>query len=228
MITGQVPYSVIGTDAFQECDTVGITMPVTKHNWLITDPADIPRIVREAFHVATTGRPGPVLVDIPKDVANMQMDWYWPESVDLPGYKPTTKGHAKQIKDAARLMGEAHRPVLYVGGGILKARRRGDAARARRADGLPGRDDADGARRLSRRPRAVPRHAGDARQLHRRHRDAEGRPAHRARAPGSTTGSPARSGPSRPTRRSSTSTSTRPSSARSAGRTCRSSATAGS
>src|SRR6516165_4032739 len=122
MITGQVPYAVIGTDAFQECDTVGITMPVTKHNWLVTDPADIPRIVREAFHVATTGRPGPVLVDVPKDVANMEMEWYWPESVDLPGYKPNVKGHAKQIKDAARLMGESRRPVLYVGGGILKSR----------------------------------------------------------------------------------------------------------
>jgi len=122
MITGQVPYSVIGTDAFQECDTVGITMPVTKHNWLVTDAQDIPRIVREAFHVATTGRPGPVLVDLPKDVSNQMMDWEWPESVDLPGYKPTMKGHAKQIKDAARLMSEAKRPVLYVGGGILKAR----------------------------------------------------------------------------------------------------------
>ena len=122
MITGQVPYSVIGTDAFQEADTVGITMPVTKHNWLVTDAQDIPRIVREAFHVATTGRPGPVLVDLPKDVSNQMMDWEWPESVDLPGYKPTMKGHAKQIKDAARLMSEARRPVLYVGGGILKAR----------------------------------------------------------------------------------------------------------
>ena len=122
MITGQVPYSVIGTDAFQEADTVGITMPVTKHNWLVTDAQDIPRIVREAFHVATTGRPGPVLVDLPKDVSNQLMDWEWPESVDLPGYKPTMKGHAKQIKDAARLMSEAKRPVLYVGGGILKAR----------------------------------------------------------------------------------------------------------
>ncbi|MFM7061206.1 MAG: acetolactate synthase large subunit [Actinomycetes bacterium] len=122
MITGQVPYAVIGTDAFQECDTVGITMPVTKHNWLVTDAADIPEIVREAFHVATTGRPGPVLVDVPKDVAQQTMDWYWPESVDLPGYKPTTKGHAKQIKEAARLMGQAQRPVIYAGGGILKAR----------------------------------------------------------------------------------------------------------
>src|SRR6188768_2500451 len=122
VITGQVPYSVIGTDAFQECDTVGITMPVTKHNWLVTDAQDLPRIIREAFHVATTGRPGPVLVDVPKDISNQLMDWEWPESVDLPGYKPTTKGHAKQVKDAARLMAEAHRPVIYAGGGILKAR----------------------------------------------------------------------------------------------------------
>src|SRR6266536_3736718 len=122
VITGQVPYSVIGSDAFQEADTVGITMPVTKHNWLVTDPQDIPRYVREAFHVATTGRPGPVLVDVPKDIANQMMDWYWPESVDLPGYKPNVKGHPKQIKDAARLWSEAHRPVIYAGGGILKAR----------------------------------------------------------------------------------------------------------
>ena len=121
-ITGQVPYAVIGTDAFQECDTVGITMPVTKHNWLVTDAADIPEIIREAFHVATTGRPGPVLVDVPKDVAQQTMDWYWPDSLDLPGYKPTTKGHAKQIKEAARLMAAAQRPVIYAGGGILKAR----------------------------------------------------------------------------------------------------------
>ena len=121
VITGQVPYAVIGTDAFQEADTVGITMPVTKHNWLISDAQDIPRIVREAFHVATTGRPGPVLVDLPKDVANTPMDWYWPEKVDLPGYKPNVKGHPKQIKDAARLIQAARQPVIYAGGGILKA-----------------------------------------------------------------------------------------------------------
>ena len=122
VITGQVPYANIGTDAFQECDTVGITMPVTKHNWLVTDAQEIPRIVREAFHVATTGRPGPVLVDVPKDIANQEMDWYWPDSIDLPGYKPKTKGHAKQVKDAARLMSQSRRPVIYAGGGILKAR----------------------------------------------------------------------------------------------------------
>ena len=129
VVTGQVATSSIGTDAFQECDTVGITMPVTKHNWLITDAADVPRVIREAFHVATSGRPGPVLVDMPKDVSNQMMTWEWPESVDLPGYKPTTKGHAKQIKEAARLMRTASRPVIYAGGGILKAR----AAEALRA-----------------------------------------------------------------------------------------------
>ena len=122
VVTGQVAYTSIGTDAFQEADTTGITMPVTKHNWLISDAQDIPRVVREAFHVATTGRPGPVLIDFPKDVANATMDWYWPDGVDLPGYRPTTKGHPKQIKDAARLINEATRPVIYAGGGILAAR----------------------------------------------------------------------------------------------------------
>ncbi|MDQ1509813.1 MAG: acetolactate synthase large subunit, partial [Actinomycetota bacterium] len=121
VITGQVAYSVIGTDAFQEADTVGITMPVTKHNWLISDAQDIPRVVREAFHVATTGRPGPVLIDLPKDVANAPMEWYWPEKVDLPGYKPNVKGHPRQIKDAARLINEASRPVIYAGGGIMNS-----------------------------------------------------------------------------------------------------------
>ena len=122
VITGQVPLAVIGTDAFQECDTVGITMGVTKHNWLITSAEDIPRIVKEAFHVATTGRPGPVLIDLPKDIANEEMEWYWPESIDLPGYKPTTTGHPKQIKEAAKVIAAAKKPVIYAGGGILKAR----------------------------------------------------------------------------------------------------------
>jgi acetolactate synthase I/II/III large subunit len=121
VITGQVAYSAIGTDAFQEADTVGITMPITKHNWLVSDVNDIPRVIREAFHVATTGRPGPVLVDFPKDIANQTMEWYWPEKVEMPGYKPTTKGHPKQIKDAARLIQSAKKPVILAGGGILKA-----------------------------------------------------------------------------------------------------------
>ncbi len=122
VITGQVAYSAIGSDAFQECDTTGITMPVTKHNWLVTDAQDIPQIVREAFHVATTGRPGPVLVDVPKDISNAMMEWYWPEGVDLPGYQPNTRGHPGMIREAARLITESRRPVIYAGGGILKAR----------------------------------------------------------------------------------------------------------
>ena len=121
-VTGQVPSVAIGSDAFQECDTTGITMSVTKHNWLVMDAQDIPRIVREAFHIATTGRPGPVLIDVPKDVSMQTMDWYWPESVDLPGYKPNTVGHPRMIKEAARLIADSRRPVIYAGGGILKAR----------------------------------------------------------------------------------------------------------
>ncbi|MGH9300379.1 MAG: thiamine pyrophosphate-dependent enzyme [Acidimicrobiales bacterium] len=122
VVSGQVALSSIGTDAFQECDTTGITMSVTKHNWLVTEAADIPRVVAEAFHVATTGRPGPVLIDVPKDVANQTMEWYWPESVDLPGYKPVTRGHPRMIKEAANLISRSRRPVIYAGGGILKAR----------------------------------------------------------------------------------------------------------
>jgi acetolactate synthase-1/2/3 large subunit len=121
-ITGQVPTGAIGTDAFQECDTVGITRSVTKHNELVMSAQDLPKAIREAFHIATTGRPGPVLVDVPKDVLQSTMDWYWPDSVDLPGYKPTTKGHPRMIREAARLILAAERPVLYCGGGILKAR----------------------------------------------------------------------------------------------------------
>jgi acetolactate synthase-1/2/3 large subunit len=121
-ITGQVPTAAIGTDAFQECDTVGITRSVTKHNELVMTPEDLPRAIKEAFHIATTGRPGPVLVDVPKDVLTSSMDWYWPDSVDLPGYKPNLAGHPKQIKEAARLILAARQPILYVGGGVLKAR----------------------------------------------------------------------------------------------------------
>jgi acetolactate synthase I/II/III large subunit len=127
VITGQVASSSIGTDAFQECDTVGITRSVTKHNELVTEAADIPRVIREAFHIATTGRPGPVLVDIPKDIVDPMnprsaMEWYWPDSLDLPGYQPVTHGDPAAIRAAADLILQARRPVLYVGGGILKAR----------------------------------------------------------------------------------------------------------
>jgi acetolactate synthase-1/2/3 large subunit len=125
-ITGQVPTTAIGTDAFQECDTVGITRSVTKHNELIMSADDVPLMVRQAFHIATTGRPGPVLLDLPKDVLQNTMTWHWPsddEVLDsLPGYKPVTKGHPRMIKEAARMILEARQPVIYAGGGILKAR----------------------------------------------------------------------------------------------------------
>ncbi|MHB8513597.1 MAG: acetolactate synthase large subunit [Actinomycetota bacterium] len=120
-ITGQVPRWAIGGDAFQECDATGITMPVTKHNWLVQDPQELPRIMAEAFHIARTGRPGPVLVDIPKDVLQADVAWWYPDHVDLPGYRPVTKGNLKQIREAARLLLSARKPVLYVGGGVIKA-----------------------------------------------------------------------------------------------------------
>ncbi|WP_419850781.1 biosynthetic-type acetolactate synthase large subunit [Candidatus Poriferisocius sp.] len=127
VVTGQVPYAAIGTDAFQECDTTGITMSVTKHNYLVTEAADIPQVIHDAFYIATTGRPGPVLVDIPKDIVDPNnprsaMEWYTPDSHDLPGYLPNQAGDAELIRQAAKLICEAERPVLYTGGGILKSR----------------------------------------------------------------------------------------------------------
>ncbi|MEV0536999.1 acetolactate synthase large subunit [Kitasatospora sp. NPDC050463] len=120
-ITGQVASKAIGTDAFQEADICGITMPITKHNFLVTDPAEIPRVISEAFHIAATGRPGPVLVDIAKDALQATTTFRWPAETSLPGYRPVTKPHAKQIREAAKLLVSAKRPVLYVGGGVLKA-----------------------------------------------------------------------------------------------------------
>ena len=120
-ITGQVGASFIGTDAFQEADIVGITMPVSKHNFLVTDPADIPRVVAEAFHIARTGRPGPVLVDVAKSALQARTVFEWPTELHLPGYHPVTKPHSKQIREAAKLLATARRPVLYVGGGAIRS-----------------------------------------------------------------------------------------------------------
>ena len=120
-ITGQVASSAIGSDAFQEADIRGITMPITKHSYLVTDPKEIPRVIAEAFHIASTGRPGPVLVDIAKDAMQKMTTFEWPTDLSLPGYRPTTRPHGKQVREAARLMREAKRPVLYVGGGVIKA-----------------------------------------------------------------------------------------------------------
>ena len=127
VITGQVPLSAIGTDAFQECDTTGITMAVTKHNFLVTNAQDIPQIIHEAFHIATTGRPGPVLVDIPKDIVDPRnprsaMQWYEPNSINLPGYNPQVTPDPAGLRAAAELILASKQPVIYAGGGILKAR----------------------------------------------------------------------------------------------------------
>lgn len=128
-ITGQVAKSMIGTDAFQEADIVGITMPVTKHSFLVTDPAEIPARIAEAFHIASTGRPGPVLVDIAKSAMQTETRFVWPTEPDIPGYRPITKPHIKQVREAARLLATSRKPVLYVGGGVIRA----DAAAQLRA-----------------------------------------------------------------------------------------------
>jgi acetolactate synthase-1/2/3 large subunit len=120
-VTGQVSSASIGTDAFQEADIRGITMPITKHNYLVTKAADIPRAIAEAFHIASTGRPGPVLVDVAKDALQAMTTFEWPERIDLAGYHPVTRPHAKQVREAARLIVESRRPVLYVGGGVIRA-----------------------------------------------------------------------------------------------------------
>jgi acetolactate synthase-1/2/3 large subunit len=120
-ITGQVPSGAIGTDAFQEADIRGITMPITKHSYLVTNPDEIPRVIAEAFHIASTGRPGPGLVDIAKDAMQKMTTFQWPHELALPGYRPTTRPHGKQVREAAKLIAEAKRPVLYVGGGVIKA-----------------------------------------------------------------------------------------------------------
>ena len=120
-ITGQVPSAAIGTDAFQEADIRGITMPFTKHNYLITDPAEIPGAIAEAFHIATTGRPGPVLVDVAKDALQKVTTFNWPTSINLAGYKPQSTPNAQAITDAAALIAQSSKPVFYVGGGVIKA-----------------------------------------------------------------------------------------------------------
>ena len=120
-ITGQVPSLAIGTDAFQEADIRGITMPFTKHNFLVTNPDDIPRVIAEAFHIATSGRPGPVLVDIAKDALQKQTTFDWPTTVNLAGYKPQIQPNKSAISDAAALIAQSAKPVFYVGGGVIKA-----------------------------------------------------------------------------------------------------------
>ena len=120
-ITGQVATTAIGSDAFQEADVTGITMPITKHNELVHSVERIPQAIKEAFHVARSGRPGPVLVDLPKDVLNQTFTWDWDQQVDLPGYRPTVRGHGRMIREALDLIARAKRPVIYAGGGLVRA-----------------------------------------------------------------------------------------------------------
>jgi acetolactate synthase-1/2/3 large subunit len=136
-ITGQVAKSSIGTDAFQEADIQGITLPITKHNYLVQTGEELPRILAEAFHLAGTGRPGPVLVDIPKDVLQAQTMFSWPPTLELPGYRPTLHPHGKQIREAARLIAAAKRPVLYVGGGVIKAKASASLLKLAELTGVP-------------------------------------------------------------------------------------------
>ncbi|WHT18155.1 acetolactate synthase large subunit [Crossiella sp. CA-258035] len=136
-ITGQVARSSIGTDAFQEADICGITMPITKHNILVTDAAEIPRAIAEAFHIASTGRPGPVLVDLPKDILQATTSFSWPPEMRLPGYRPTTKPHGKQVREAAKLIAAAKRPVLYVGGGVVRGKASAELLELAELTGIP-------------------------------------------------------------------------------------------
>ncbi|WP_067667525.1 acetolactate synthase large subunit [Nocardia miyunensis] len=136
-ITGQVGRGLIGTDAFQEADISGITMPVTKHNFLVNDALDIPRMIAEAFHLASTGRPGAVLVDIPKDVLQAQTLFSWPPEMRLPGYRPVTKPHGKQVREAARMILDSKSPVLYVGGGVIKAEASAELLELAELTGIP-------------------------------------------------------------------------------------------
>ena len=137
IITGQVGRALLGSDGFQEADTCGITMPVTKHNFLVTDPDEIAATIAAAFHLASTGRPGPVLVDIPKDVFQAETTWRWPVQLPLPGYRPTTRPHAGQIATAAAAIVAARRPVLYVGGGIIKSEAHAELMQLAEMTGIP-------------------------------------------------------------------------------------------
>jgi acetolactate synthase-1/2/3 large subunit len=136
-ITGQVRTTLIGTDAFQECDITGVTMPIVKHSWLVQDAREIPEVMKAAFHVARSGRCGPVLVDVPRDVQEAELDFAYPDAVDLPGWRPPTKVHPLQIREAARAIASAEKPVLYVGGGTLNADACGELLELAEAGRLP-------------------------------------------------------------------------------------------
>ena len=178
-LTGQVRTELLGTDGFQEADTIGITMPIVKHSFMIQHPLELPRAIHEAFHIARTGRPGPVVVDIPKDLSRADIPYEPITDVHLPGYQPTTDGNQKQIRLAAKALANARRPVIYAGGGAVA--RIGRADRARDLRPAAGHLHADGSWRLSRPAPAVARDARDARHPGGQLRDRRGRPDRRRR-----------------------------------------------
>src|SRR6201995_4316424 len=136
-ITGQVRTELLGTDGFQEADTIGITMPIVKHSFMIQHPLELPRSIHEAFHIARTGRPGPVVVDIPQDLSRADIPYEPVDDVHLPGYQPTTEGNTKQIRQAAKALAAARRPVLYVGGGVISANASAELTELATADRFP-------------------------------------------------------------------------------------------
>ena len=217
-ITGQVPTHLIGNDAFQECDTVGITRPCTKHNYLVKNVNDLARVLHEAFYIAANGRPGPVVVDIPKDVQFATGTYLGPKAVQMKSYKPKVKGDLDKIKAAVDMLANAKKPIIYSGGGIINSGKEAShlLREFARLTGFPVTSTLDGARRISGRQPAMARHARHARHLRgelddarlRRdavHRRALRRPHHR---PASTRSRPARArSTSISTRRRSTRTS---------------------
>ena len=180
-ITGQVRTELLGTDGFQEADTIGITMPIVKHSIMIQHPLEIPRSIHEAFHIARTGRPGPVVLDIPQDLSRADIPYEPVTDVHLPGYQPTTDGNQKQIRLAAKALANSRRPVIYAGGGVVSANAGAELIELATVRSLPGHLHGDGSRGIPGSARAV---AGDAR--HARHprgqlRDGRGRPDRRHR-----------------------------------------------
>ncbi len=177
VLTGQVPTPVIGTDAFQEVDTVGITRPCVKHNFLVRRLEDLTETIAKAFYIATTGRPGPVVVDIPKDVTdpNVKIEYRYPKKVEMRSYAPVEKGHLGQIKKALRLMRKAERPMIYTGGGVVLGEASEALTKLVHADRLPDHPDPDGPGRVPGQRSAVPRHARHARHLRGQHGDARDR-----------------------------------------------------
>ena len=180
-ITGQVRTELLGTDGFQEADTIGITMPVVKHSFMIQHPLELPRTIHEAFHLARTGRPGPVVVDIPQDLSRADIPYEPVDDVHLPGYQPTTEGNQKQIKLAAKALANSRRPVIYAGGGVISANAAAELTELATADRFPVTCTVMGLGGFPGTHDAVAGHAGHARHAHRQLRDGRGRPDRRHR-----------------------------------------------